>query len=59
MNKIMPKNYSTFVHTEPFVEHHCTPAKFFEIGAFGTSNVGSFFVFGILNAKFLAFSMKC
>ena len=25
LNKIMPKNYSTFVHTEPFVEHHCIP----------------------------------
>ena len=26
LNKIMPKNYSTFVCTEPFLEHHCTPS---------------------------------
>ena len=53
VNKIIKRNYTIFVRTLSYLKAYCSISQNFE--TFSTSHEGLFLVFGVPNAKYLAF----
>ena len=53
VNKIIKRNYSSFVCMLSYLKAYCSMSQNFE--TFSTPHKGLFLVFGVPNAKYLAF----